>query len=92
MWRDILLSDINLIEFCGQILMYVPTIIFHEDPSSGRRVVSFWKADTHDEADIRFSQLSQAVQEMSHEYFHFLYSSHTTPRSVLCELSFAVKK
>jgi len=33
----------------------VPTIIFHENPSSGRQVVSFGQADTYDDANSRFS-------------------------------------
>jgi len=51
------LSDINQIEFCGQILMEVPTIIFHENLSSGRRVVSFGQRHAHDETNSPFSQL-----------------------------------
>jgi hypothetical protein len=67
-WNNIrLLNSVSLItckqpvlEFSRQILEKSTNIKFHENPSSGSRVVPCGRTDRHDEANSRFSKFTTA--------------------------------
>ena len=48
------------IEFSGQIFEKSSNIKFHENPSSGSRVVPFPRTDRHDEANSLFRNFANA--------------------------------
>ena len=51
------------LEFSGQIFEKYSNINFHENPSSGSRIIPCWRKDRHDEANSRFSQFYERAQK-----------------------------
>jgi hypothetical protein len=53
----------------ARILEKFSNIKFHENPSSGSRVVPCGQTDRHDEANSRFSQFCESVKKCDHATF-----------------------
>ena len=55
------LFDLMKLEIPEQIFEKYSNIKFHENPSSGNRVVPYGRMDRHDEANSHFSQFCERV-------------------------------
>jgi hypothetical protein len=55
------LSDFMKLEFSGQIFEKYSDIKFHENPSSGGRVVIYGRMDGHDAANSRLSKFCDSA-------------------------------
>jgi len=59
--QQLFLFDLMTFEFPQHVFEKYPAIKFYENPSSGKRVVPFGRADRHDDANSRFSQFCERV-------------------------------
>jgi len=61
--RAILVRFLMKLQIPRQIFEKSPNIKFHENPSSGSRVVPCGRTDRHDEANSRFPQFYERAQK-----------------------------
>jgi hypothetical protein len=52
------------LEFSRHIFEKYSNIKFHENPSSGSRIIPCGQTDGHDEADNRFSEIYERAQKL----------------------------
>ena len=87
------------LEFYRQIFEKSSNIKFHENPSSGRRVVPYGQTDRRDEANSRFSQFCERASKGTTRSLLWIGTSKLlenwnrySSRTAYCSMSWRVKK